>query len=100
MSPPNVYDLGDLVRVSGAFRNAAGTLIDPTTVGFEFRGPTGAVTRYAYPADPQLAKDSTGNYHVDIDASAAGTWHWRWESTGTGQAAEEGAFVVRESALN
>ncbi len=99
MTAANLYDLGDLVRVSGAFRNAAGTLIDPSTVGFEFRKPDGTITSYVYPTHAQLVKDATGTYHVDIDANAAGTWRWRWESTGTGQAAEEGAFIVRASAL-
>jgi hypothetical protein len=95
----NLYDVGDLVRVSGAFKDAAGTALDPTTVSFEFRDPAGAITRYVYPADSQLVRDAVGTYHVDVDANRAGTWRWRWEATGTGQAAEEGAFVVRESAL-
>lgn len=97
MSEPNLYDLGDLVRVSGTFKTQAGAAIDPSTVSFEFRRPDGTVTSYAYPAT--IVRDSLGTYHVDIDANAPGTWRYRWESTGTGQAAEEGAFVVKESAL-
>ena len=89
------YDKGDLVRVSGVWKNAAGTAIDPTTVAFKFTTPAGATTTYNYPADGQLVKDSTGNYHVDINASTNGTWLYRFESTGSGQAAAEGNFFIK-----
>lgn len=99
MTEPNLYDLGDLVRVAGTFKNTSGVTIDPTTVAFKVRAPGGAVTTYVYPTDGALVRDSIGNYHVDVSANAAGTWRYRWESTGTGQAAEEGAFVVEGSVL-
>jgi hypothetical protein len=58
------------------------------------RTPGRVVTTYTYGVDVAVVKDSTGNYHIDIDANAAGTWHARWFSTGTGQAAEEMEFFV------
>jgi hypothetical protein len=99
MTEPNSYDLGDLVRVTGAFKDAAGEPIDPTAVSFKLRDPTGAVTTFVYGVAPALVKDSTGHYHIDVSASMSGTWRYRWESTGAGQAAEEGAFVVAPSGL-
>lgn len=91
------YDKGDLVRVSGAFANSSGTAIDPTVVRFSFTNPGGTTTSYVYPTDVQLVKDSTGNYHVDIDAATVGTWLYRFYSTGTGQAAAEGEFFVKSN---
>ncbi len=59
------------------------------------RTPAGVTTTYVYLTDNELVKDSTGKYHVDINANAAGTWYYRFFSTGTGQAAEERQFEVR-----
>ena len=95
----NVYQKGDLVRVTGQFKDIAGTLIDPGTVKFKFTTPAGVVTTYTYGVDGALIKDSTGNYHVDLSAGEAGPWFYRWENTGAGQAAQEGEFVVEPSAV-
>ena len=89
------HDLGDLVRVSGEFRNSTNDLADPTAVNLSFRTPAGVTTTYIYSTDAELVKDTTGKYHVDIDANESGVWYYRFFSTGTGQAAEERQFVVR-----
>jgi len=90
----DTYDLGDLVRCSGAFTNSSGTAIDPTSVYFAYKNPAGTLTTLEYGVDGALVKDSTGNYHVDVSAASAGTWFYRFYSTGTGQAADEGSFYV------
>lgn len=95
----NVYDVGDLVRVTGAFTNSAGTALDPAVVKFKFTNPAGVTTTYTFGTDAQLVKDSTGNYHVDLDASVKGTFRYRWFSTGNGQAAGEHKFFVKTSAF-
>lgn len=95
----NKYDLGDLVRVSVAFTNSAGTAIDPTAVLCQYKSPAGTTTALTYGTDVALVKDSTGNYHVDIDCDEEGTWDCRYYSTGTGQAAAETSFRVRVSAF-
>lgn len=94
------FVLGEAVRVSAEFRNAAGTVADPTSVFFKHRNPEGTITPLVYPTDAQLVKDSTGNYHVDIDANIAGTWHWRFYATGTGKTANEGNFTVGDSVFD
>lgn len=93
----NSYDVGDVVRVTGAFTNSAGTATDPTTVKHKFTTPAGVTTTYTHGTDAQLVKDSTGNYHVDIDVTAKGKWRYRWEGLGSGKSALEGYFEVRES---
>jgi uncharacterized protein YfaS (alpha-2-macroglobulin family) len=93
----NVYDVGDLVRCAANFKNTLNVDIDPSTVTFKVKPPTGAIITYAYGVDSQLVKDSVGDYYVDVNANAEGTWHWRFFSTGTGQAAAEQTFEVQKS---
>lgn len=94
---PNTYDLGDLVRVSAPFtRVSNGAAVDPTAVKLSVRNPAGTVTTYTYGSgDGVIVRDSTGNYHADLDTPTAGDWYYRWWSTGTGQAAEENVYNVR-----
>lgn len=93
------YPVGNTIRVTAAFTNSAGTAIDPTAVYCTVLSPAGVTTTYQYGVDGALIKDSTGNYHLDIDASSAGEWRYRWYSTGTGKAAEESVFWVDDSDL-
>ena len=97
---PSVYDVGDLVRVAGAFADSDDDDIDPIVVTFKFTDPSANTISYTYSTDPELKKESQGHYYVDISIDEAGTWFYRWESTGAvGQAAEENHFVVRESQI-
>ena len=97
---PNVYDVGDLVRIGGAWTDTDDDDIDPIVVTFKFTDPSRNTTSYTYITDPELNKESVGHYYVDISIDEAGTWYYRWESTGVvGQAAEENHFVVRESQI-
>jgi len=91
------YDNGDLVRVTGTFTNAAGAAVDPTAVLFKVKAPNGQTTTYTYGTDAALVKESTGVYYVDVNANQSGKWRVRWYSTGTGQAATEDFFTVRDS---
>jgi len=93
----NQYDVGDLVRVTGVFKDAEGVAIDPSTVAFKLRKPNRSITTYLYGTDIQLVKDSTGNYRVDISADVKGIYKYRWYSTGNGQAAGENQFEVVKS---
>ncbi len=88
------YDKGDLIRCSAAFTDAGGSAADPDVIIFKFTTPPGVTTTYIYDTDVELVKDSTGNYHVDVDGNAEGTWHYRFHSTGSGQAADESLFQV------
>lgn len=92
----NIHDLGDLVRVSAPFTLvSSGAAVDPDAVKLSVKNPSDEVTTYVYGTDAEIVKDSTGNYHADIDADETGTWHYRWWSTGNGQAAQEKLFEVR-----
>lgn len=90
---PNVYDVGDLVRVEGEFRNLAGALTDPTAVVCKYQDPSGNETTVTYPTS--IVKVATGVYYLDISIDEAGTWYYRWNGTGDVQAAGEHEFTVR-----
>lgn len=97
MSHINEFSVGDLVRITAEFRDIAAALTDPAVVRFQKKNPAGTVVAYLYGTDGQLVKDSTGKYHVDVDANLAGTWFYRFYSTGSAQAAEEKEFRVAGS---
>ena len=93
------YHLGDLIRVSAVFTDAAGDAVDPDAVFAQYKDPSGNVTELEYLTDAALVKDSVGNYHVDIDADEAGRWRYRFYSTGDGQAANQKSFDVTASSI-
>lgn len=91
----NVYDIGQLVPISALFEDADGVDTDPSTVTLEVLDPAGNTRTYLYGASPtEVIRDSAGNYHVDVEADQAGDWFYKWSSTGSGQAAQEGQFMV------
>jgi len=89
----NAYDIGSLIQLTGTFKNAAGTLTDPTTVTCTVRDPAGVVTT------PAATKASVGVYTADVDLTGAlaGVWNYRFQGTGACQAAEEASFYVEAS---
>jgi len=93
----NVYDYGDLVRVSAVFSNIAGAAQDPDVVFLQVLNPAGVTTEYEYLVDVGVVRDLQGHYHYNVDANAPGVWWYRWYSTGAGQAADEYRFKVRPS---
>lgn len=42
-----------------------------------------------------VTKDSTGNYHVDVDLTIAGQWFYRFEGAGAVVAADEVAITAK-----
>lgn len=97
MATLNLHNIGDLVRVTGTLATAGGARVDPATVTVKVRAPSGTVTTHRYNQDPFPLRVEAGVYYVDVTPNAAGEWYYRFESTGTGQAADEGKFVVAES---
>lgn len=94
----NTYVKGNLVRVAGSFTDENGAAMNPTVVKCAVLPPaTVTPTTYTYGTDAAVVRDSTGHYHVDLDASTEGLWRYRWYSTGSGQAAAESEFQVRSS---
>lgn len=99
---PNVYDVGDLVKISAIFTDEDDKATDPTVTTFQVTDPLGNTTTHVYGEEdgemvgPNEGLD-TGNFYVNVSIDKARTWYWRWSGTGAVQAAEEGSFVVRVS---
>ncbi len=94
--PFNIYDLGDLVKVSATFKNAdTAGVIDPDVINLSVRTPAGAITTYTHGVDANLTQDDVGQYYAMINANQAGYWFYRWWSAGFGQTAKEKEFKVR-----
>lgn len=91
----NVYQKGDLVRVSATFTDVNDSLIDPDTVVINITSPDGVTTSVDYASSPSvLIRESTGSYYYQADADQVGDWHYTWVSTGIGQATQIGQFAV------
>ena len=91
----NTYEIGDLIRVTGTFTNAAGTNIDPDVVKGKYQDPSGTET-----TDSSPTNSAVGVYYFDIDADEAGQWHLRiYGATagGAAQGAAESTFEVSAS---
>jgi len=92
------YDIGDRVRLSGAFTDAAGGYHDPTAVYCWYSDPSGNETTLEHGVDAALVQDATGQYHADVDVDEAGRWPYRWYATGTGQSAGTARLIVKHNA--
>jgi hypothetical protein len=92
----NEYVEREMVRVTNVFTND-GAPYDPTNIWLEVRKPDGTTTTYQFGGGGSpIVKDSTGNYHADLDTTdLPGYWDYKWYSTGTGPAAAQGTFYVK-----
>jgi len=91
------FDVGDQVRLSVSFKDASNVAADPTGVVLKIMNPWREPTTYTFGDDPELEKDSTGNYHADIVVDLAGYWAFRFEGSGVLVAVKEASFTVLKS---
>lgn len=94
------YTIGNLIRVSAAFTNSGGSAVDPGQVKAKLKSPLGVITTYTYGTDAALVKDSTGNYHLDVEPTVQGVWKYRWEGLTSNKGAGESSFTVAESVFD
>lgn len=91
----NIYDIGDLVRVTGTF-TVSGTATDPTTVVCKIQDPSGNEVTYTYSLG-EVTKSATGIFYKDVAIDESGVWYYRWIGTGACVAGGEGNLRVRRS---
>ncbi len=92
----STYDIGDMIRETGTFKNASSAAADPTKVYFDLQKPSGTITYSTYAAGTTaLTRTGTGVYYKDIPTTSSGMYEYRWHSTGTVYTAQEGYFNVR-----
>jgi hypothetical protein len=93
----NLYDVGDLVRVTATFLASGGLQTDPSQIWFLYKSPaTQAGATHQYGVTPSaIIRTGTGAYYIDVNVDKPGDWKYRWEGTGVLQVAEETGFSVR-----
>jgi hypothetical protein len=70
--------------------------VDPGTLKFVMRKPSGTTLTYTYEPSGEVIKDATGRYHVDLVLDEHGTWDWRWEAGVPYAGAIEGTVRVQK----
>jgi hypothetical protein len=97
---------GTVVRfyTSTPFTDVSGSPADPSEVVFGFQVGSNPVKQVAYgnPASwGTIVRDSTGNYHVDVDTTGlAGVWTYVWASSGGVQTKGEGQMMVNPATVS
>jgi hypothetical protein len=82
------YEVGSIYPARGTFRDADGTLADPTTAVLRIGLPDG--TTDVEPVDPA----SEGVYEHDVLLTMAGNWSFTWVGTGDVTDAESTRIYV------
>lgn len=89
------YNIGDLIRIQGTFKDISGTVVDPTNITLKVKVPAGTVSTYYYPGT--ITRTSTGVYYFDFAITASGTHYYNWAGTGAYTVADESSFEVVSS---
>lgn len=95
----NSYQIGDKVTLRAAFK-VAGVGVDPTNVQFKVIKPDGTVITYVYPTNPEVVKESAGNYYLLYVVDRSGYWLYRIAGTGTNESAAWQQFYVQPDPFN
>lgn len=95
---PNRYQLGELARCEGEWKDEDGNYQDPTNVYFHLIDPSNNANTYQYGVDAEVVKVSTGQYYSDVPCDEVGVFLYRFYSTGANKSADEDQFEVMASA--
>lgn len=100
----NAYDTNDAVELRVTIRDKGGNLVDPSSVKFKIKKPSGTKLTFTYGLDTVVQRESLGVYimNIVIDEAHSETkiWKWRVETTGLGAGGENGEFQARPSEVD
>lgn len=76
------YQVGDTIRLTYAFRTGSPlALADPDKVTFKINPPNNEYSwLFAGGGDPEVVRDSLGNFHIDWQISAYGVHNVTWQA--------------------
>lgn len=87
--------IGNTVRFTGTVASRlTRSRIDPGTVAFKVRSPSGTVTTYTYGSNSEVTKIGTGIYACDLDLATAGVWTWVFECSGSAKGLITGSVTM------
>lgn len=90
-----INTIGSTIRIFGTLLvNDVPT--DPTSLRIEIEDPTGTITNYEYGTDPEVVRDSVGQFHFDLQLTQYGTWLFRWYSNSSLTAFQDGEIEVAD----
>jgi hypothetical protein len=92
----NAYDVGDLVRITGTFRNLEGDLESPSDVVAKVLDPLGVQATFG---GGDVIEEGEGVFYMDLEADLTGLWTYRFEGAGTLISTDEASFYVERSAF-
>lgn len=75
------YFVNSTARFFALFEDEERQPADPASVTFTVRKRNGTATTYTYGVDPQIVRDTKGQYHIDLAFATPGTYYYRWRST-------------------
>lgn len=80
------FDIGDLHKLSAAFKDSEGNAVNPGAVTFVMREPDGTETPYTYGVDTEVKANGTGAFYVEWTYRQPGRHAARWKGTPPAQA--------------
>lgn len=86
--------VGDKVRLGATVANLADVVTDPTVLTVIVEPPVAAATTYAWPANAEVVKVSTGVFYFEFTVTESGMHQVRWVATGAIVKAAQTAFTV------
>lgn len=96
---PNVYDLGDVTRISNGTFTLSGTPYDPDAVSATVRAISGSQAVYTYDGGSgSVQRLGTGVYYYDLPITEAGGYYthgWNGYTNAQVQTYSERRFYVR-----
>jgi len=90
LDPPGPYVADQVVQASFAFETG-GAPADPTDITATVQRPDGTLSTYTY-SGAQIAKDSTGNYHMNLTLDGGSVWMLHVQGAGAIVAAAMAEF--------
>src|SRR5262245_1206382 len=93
---------GSTVVIRAAFRDPTKALIDPTSVKVLLRPRVDedppSIEEFVFGTDPELVRESLGQFKLLWVPPRAGGWLYKWVGTGPGvHCLGEGSFMVANS---
>lgn len=90
--------VGQVHRATASFRDAAGDPVDPAAITVTYSASRDIldITTVVWPG-AGIAKDDTGEFHIDITPTTPGAWYVHWDAPGVYPAVYDEQFDARNS---
>jgi uncharacterized phiE125 gp8 family phage protein len=91
---PDVYLLGDTVRLSTTITDTAGAAADPTSLTLTYTTAAGTAVTKHWPSPAEITRDSVGAFRYDVTGLSAGHYRYTWTAAGVNAGADTDVFDI------